>query len=174
MIFVIWYRVPKSFDLQLEMRNFYPPLPGHCRTAIVPGWASHSGINKTQKNTVSKAKMLTTCIVALFAIASTVFAAASQKKTFVVPHTEGADDAVAVRAALSNFSSDSIILFEKGKTYNIWTPINFGTLTNVEIAIEGNITLPESIPEVQGKPHSWTYGLVQLTPFSHRRKFGQY
>ena len=81
---------------------------------------------------------------------SLALAATTTKKTFVVPHTEGADDAPAVRAALPNFTSDSIILFEKGKTYNIWTPLNFGTLTNVEIAFEGNVTLPQSIPEVQG------------------------
>ncbi|KDQ20171.1 glycoside hydrolase family 28 protein [Botryobasidium botryosum FD-172 SS1] len=70
-------------------------------------------------------------------------------KTFVVPHTAGKDDAPAVRAALASYRSDSTILFQKGITYNILTPIDFGTLTNVEIAIEGNITLPAEIPVVQ-------------------------
>jgi len=98
--------------------------------------------------------------------------AATKSKTFVVPHTDSADDAVAIRAALGNFTSDSTILFEKGVTYNIWTPLNFGTLNNVEIAIEGNITLPNSIPEVQGggpvisTPHYALHNLLISTIYT--------
>ncbi|KAF8527382.1 pectin lyase fold/virulence factor [Hysterangium stoloniferum] len=88
-------------------------------------------------------------------------ALASITNTFVVPHVDGADDAPAIRAALANFRSHSCILFEKGKTYNIWTPLDFGTLTNVEVAIEGNITLPKSIPEVQAIVNA----SVSLVPF---------
>ncbi|GJJ13217.1 hypothetical protein Clacol_007468 [Clathrus columnatus] len=73
-----------------------------------------------------------------------------KSKTFVVPHQDGIDDAIAVRNGLANFNSDSVILFEKGTTYNILTPLNFGTLTNVDIVIEGNITLPSNITQVQG------------------------
>jgi hypothetical protein len=70
-------------------------------------------------------------------------------KTFTVPHTKGADDSAALNAALANYSTDSIILFKKGTTYNIWTPIKFPTLKNVEVAIEGNLTYPDDIATVQ-------------------------
>ncbi|KAK1227901.1 hypothetical protein PQX77_009091 [Marasmius sp. AFHP31] len=71
--------------------------------------------------------------------------------TFVVPHSgvAGQDDTPGLRAALANFSSDATILFEKGATYNILTPITFPVLNNVEIRIEGNLTLPDDIPTVQ-------------------------
>jgi hypothetical protein len=42
-------------------------------------------------------------------------------KTFVVPHTPGKDDSPAVVAAIANYSSDSLIIFKKGVTYNLWT-----------------------------------------------------
>ncbi|ELU45335.1 glycoside hydrolase family 28 protein [Rhizoctonia solani AG-1 IA] len=72
-------------------------------------------------------------------------------KTFVVPHVDGKDDSPAVIAALANYSSDSLILFQKGVTYNLWTPINFGSLTNSEVAFEGNATYPTSIAAVQAE-----------------------
>lgn len=73
-------------------------------------------------------------------------------KTFIVPHTASQDDIPALAAALAtgNYSSNSTILFQKGITYNIFTPIKFSVLTNVEIAIEGNLTYPADIPTVQG------------------------
>ncbi|KAJ8085227.1 hypothetical protein PM082_004021 [Marasmius tenuissimus] len=72
-------------------------------------------------------------------------------KTFVVPHSgvAGQDDTPGLNAALANFSSDATILFEKGATYNILTPITFPVLNSVEIRIEGNLTLPDDIPTVQ-------------------------
>ncbi|CUA67839.1 hypothetical protein RSOLAG22IIIB_03269 [Rhizoctonia solani] len=78
-------------------------------------------------------------------------------KTFVVPHVDGQDDSPAVVAALANYSSDSLILFKKGVTYNLWTPINFGSLTNSEIAFEGNATLPIDIATIQAEtyPKYW-------------------
>ncbi|KAF8586264.1 glycoside hydrolase family 28 protein [Ramaria rubella] len=87
--------------------------------------------------------------VSAAAVAAVAQTGGADSRIFVVPHKEGADDAIAVRAALAEFNSSSTILFEKGKTYNIWTPLDFGTLTNVEVAIEGNITLPSNISEVQ-------------------------
>ena len=76
-------------------------------------------------------------------------------KTFVVPHTEGQDDTPALMAALTsgNYSTNATILFVKGIKYNIFTPIKFPTFTNVEVAIEGNLTYPDSIPTVQGECH---------------------
>lgn len=71
-------------------------------------------------------------------------------KTFVVPHSPGADDTPALIAGLANYTSDSTILFQKGVTYNILTPVVFPVLTNVEVQIEGNLTYPEDIPTIQG------------------------
>ncbi|KAG7451868.1 pectin lyase-like protein [Guyanagaster necrorhizus] len=69
--------------------------------------------------------------------------------TFVVPHTDGQDDTPGLTGALANFTSNSTILFQKGVTYNIFTPVEFPKLTNVEVAIEGNLTYPSDIPTVQ-------------------------
>ncbi|KAJ4471686.1 pectin lyase-like protein [Lentinula edodes] len=70
--------------------------------------------------------------------------------TFIVSHTAGQDDTPALTAAIANYSSNSTILFQKGITYNIFTPIKFPTLTNVEILIEGNLTYPTNITAIQG------------------------
>ncbi|CCO30407.1 hypothetical protein BN14_04436 [Rhizoctonia solani AG-1 IB] len=78
-------------------------------------------------------------------------------KTFVVPHTPGKDDSPAVVAAIANYSSDSLIIFKKGVTYNLWTPINFGTLNNCEVAFEGNATYPTSIAAVQAEVAKSTF-----------------
>ena len=74
-------------------------------------------------------------------------------KTFVVPHSDGQDDTPALTAALAsgNFSINSTILFAEGTKYNIFTPIKFPTLTNVEVAIEGNLSYPDSISTIQGQ-----------------------
>ncbi|CAA7265052.1 unnamed protein product [Cyclocybe aegerita] len=69
--------------------------------------------------------------------------------TFKVQHTPGEDDTPALLAALPNLTADTTILFEEGITYNIFTPITFPVLNNVEVAIEGNLTYPDSIPIVQ-------------------------
>jgi hypothetical protein len=78
------------------------------------------------------------------------FVVVSATKTFVVPHTAGQDDTPGLTAALANFTSDSTILFQNGVTYNIFTPIKFPVLNNVEIQIEGNLTYPTDIPTIQG------------------------
>lgn len=71
-------------------------------------------------------------------------------KTYVVPHTVGTDDTPAVVAALAaGYNANATILFKAGVTYNIWTPLVFSGLKNVEIAFEGNITLPVDVPTVQ-------------------------
>ncbi|KZV74089.1 glycoside hydrolase family 28 protein [Peniophora sp. CONT] len=83
--------------------------------------------------------------------------------TFTVSHTDGADDVPALKTALSsgNITANSTILFKKGITYNIWSALQFPTLNNVEVAIEGNLTYPESIVDVQsvvassGFPGAW-------------------
>lgn len=74
--------------------------------------------------------------------------------TFTVPHQVGQDDAPALTSILAsgNVSSNATILFKKGVTYNIFTPIKFPVLNNVEVAVEGNLTYPDDIPTVQGAP----------------------
>ncbi|KAI3595771.1 glycoside hydrolase family 28 protein [Moniliophthora roreri] len=77
--------------------------------------------------------------------------------TFVVPHTPGQDDTPALVAGLANRTSDVTILFEKGITYNILTPVRFPTFQNVEVRIEGNITLPDNI--ATDFPGHWCNGI---------------
>ncbi|KAJ3715867.1 pectin lyase-like protein [Lentinula raphanica] len=77
--------------------------------------------------------------------------------TFVVPHTSSQDDTPALTSTLANFSSNSTIIFQKGITYNIFTPIKFPTLTNVEILIEGNLTYPTNITAIQDIVASSSY-----------------
>ena len=88
--------------------------------------------------------MLTACFLAF------TYGAVIATTTFVVPHTAGLDDTPGLTAALANYSSNSTILFRSGVTYNIFTPIIFPFLNNVEIIIEGNLTYPTHIPTVQG------------------------
>jgi hypothetical protein len=72
--------------------------------------------------------------------------------TFTVPHVDGADDTPALLAALPTHATNSTILFQQGVHYNIFTPIKFPVLNNVEIRIEGNLSYPTDIPTVQGLP----------------------
>ncbi|KAI0714728.1 pectin lyase fold/virulence factor [Earliella scabrosa] len=71
--------------------------------------------------------------------------------TFTVPHADDSDDTLALIAALAtgSLSNNATILFAKGVKYNISTPINFPVLNNVEVRIEGNLSLPDDIPTVQ-------------------------
>ena len=71
--------------------------------------------------------------------------------TFIVPHSPGKDDTPAILAALPDFATNSTILFQEGVTYNIFTPITFPTLNNVDICIEGNLTYPTDIGTIQGR-----------------------
>ncbi|KAJ7447202.1 pectin lyase-like protein [Mycena latifolia] len=81
--------------------------------------------------------------------------------TFVVPHAPGENDTPGLLALVTNHTSNATILFSKGVTYNIFTAIKFPVLTNVEIRIEGNLTYPSNISEVQAVvgassfPGSW-------------------
>ncbi|KAJ7146434.1 pectin lyase fold/virulence factor [Mycena epipterygia] len=80
--------------------------------------------------------------------------------TFVVSNTPDADDTPGLLALVKNHTSNATILFSKGVTYNIFTPIKFPLFTNVEIRIEGNLTYP-NITAVQaavggpGYPGAW-------------------
>ncbi|KJA19224.1 glycoside hydrolase family 28 protein [Hypholoma sublateritium FD-334 SS-4] len=70
--------------------------------------------------------------------------------TFTVPHTPGEDDTPAVLAALSSYAENATIIFQSGITYNIFTPVKFPVLNNVEIVISGNLSYPDDIPTIQG------------------------
>ncbi|ETW86713.1 glycoside hydrolase family 28 protein [Heterobasidion irregulare TC 32-1] len=71
--------------------------------------------------------------------------------TFVVPHsTDHSDDAAVLNAALANYTANTTILFKKGITYNIFTPVTFPVLNNVEVSIQGNLTYPNNIATIQG------------------------
>ena len=72
-------------------------------------------------------------------------------RTFSVPHVAGSDDTPGLMAALENYTSNATILFEKGVTYNVFTPITFPILTNVEVNIQGNLSYPTDIPTIQSK-----------------------
>lgn len=89
-----------------------------------------------------------TASIAVLTLSATPLAQAY--KTCVVPFGgPGVDDSAAVRALLPKCSNNSEIIFSSCTTYNISTPINFGTLHNVTISILGNLDLPRSIPYVQ-------------------------
>ena len=61
-------------------------------------------------------------------------------KTFEVPHVDGQDDTPALLAVLPEYAENSTILFKHGVHYNIWTPIKFPVLKNVEVRVEGNLS----------------------------------
>ncbi|KAG6919078.1 hypothetical protein DXG01_009331 [Tephrocybe rancida] len=69
--------------------------------------------------------------------------------TFVVPHADGQDDMPGLVAAIGNYSTNSTVLFQQGVNYNIFSPIKFPALNNVEIRIEGNLSYPTDIPAIQ-------------------------
>lgn len=78
-----------------------------------------------------------------------------QWSTFTVPHSTNAsaDDTPALMNALASgkFNTNATILFEKGVHYNIFTPIKFPVLNNVEVRIEGNLSYPVDIGGIQSK-----------------------
>ncbi|KAL0569242.1 hypothetical protein V5O48_012729 [Marasmius crinis-equi] len=114
--------------------------------------------------------MRTTCLILSWIVGINAW------NTFTVPHTgvAGQDDTPGLTAALANFSTNATILFQKGVTYNIFTPITFPVLQNVEVRIEGNLSLPSDIPTVQAivgdswwdaqnqvnRPHGWRFAKI--------------
>ncbi|KAJ5917751.1 exopolygalacturonase C [Penicillium verhagenii] len=68
----------------------------------------------------------------------------------VIPSSNGtANDSPAVLQAFAKCSSDSVIVFQEGVDYNIFTPIAATNLSNVEIQMKGNLHLPQNISTVQ-------------------------
>ncbi|CAN6642770.1 hypothetical protein TRVA0_019S01662 [Trichomonascus vanleenenianus] len=62
---------------------------------------------------------------------------------------EGRDDTPFIQRALTQCGNDSVIEFQEGITYNVWTPARFENLSNVEIRIHGNLTLPTNMTYIQ-------------------------
>lgn len=80
--------------------------------------------------------------------------------TYVVPHSSGKDDTPALAAAFSankGLAKDATILFQKGVTYNIATPLTFPKLQNVVVSIQGNITYAADIKVTQAIVQSSSY-----------------
>lgn len=74
--------------------------------------------------------------------------------TYIVPHSGGDDDTPALAAALSanpTLTTNATILFQKGVTYNILTPVNFPPLKNVIISVQGNISYAADVEKTQGE-----------------------
>ena len=74
--------------------------------------------------------------------------------TYVVPYASGNDDTPALTAAFSKnsaLSADATIVFRKGVTYNILTPLVFPSLQNVIVSIQGNISYAADIKKTQGQ-----------------------
>ncbi|KAJ6114636.1 exopolygalacturonase C [Penicillium sp. IBT 16267x] len=68
----------------------------------------------------------------------------------VIPSSNGtANDSPAVSQAFAECASDSVIVFQDGVDYNIFTPISATNLSNVEIKMNGNLHLPQDITTVQ-------------------------
>lgn len=104
-------------------------------------------------------------------LAAALVASSNAWTVFTVPHTSGQDDTPGLIQTLSagNVTTNATILFQKSITYNIFTPIKFPVMHNVEVAIEGNLTYPTDISTIQGKSsyeeyfyHELIGGLIQL------------
>lgn len=74
--------------------------------------------------------------------------------TYIVPYSQGGDDTPALTAAFANdenLAINATILFQQGVTYNILTPIEFPTLQNVIVSVQGNLTYAADIEATQGE-----------------------
>ena len=68
----------------------------------------------------------------------------------VIPSSKSkADDSSAVAEVFARCASDSVIVFQEGVDYNIFQPIAATNLSNVEIEMNGNLHLPQSIATIQ-------------------------
>ena len=72
---------------------------------------------------------------------------------YVVPYSKGGDDTPALTAAFAanpKLATDATIVFKKGVTYNILTPIHFPYFQNVVISVQGNLSYAANIQATQG------------------------
>jgi len=59
------------------------------------------------------------------------------------------DDTPGILNATAHCGEHSRLLFAAGTTYNLFTPLQFSSINNVEFVFEGNLTLSENVTEVQ-------------------------
>lgn len=74
-------------------------------------------------------------------------------RTYTVPYSGGNDDAPALNAVFKSnpeLATDATILFKKGVTYNLNTPVSFPRFKNVVISVQGNISYAANIAATQG------------------------
>ncbi|KAF2668598.1 putative exopolygalacturonase C [Microthyrium microscopicum] len=88
-----------------------------------------------------------------------VVLAQSDKPHCVVESSNGkSDDSPAIKAAFTKCASNGVIEFKAGVDYNVWTPITH-KLNNVDIRVNGNLHLPNSIIKVlqitNGRKVTW-------------------
>ena len=76
--------------------------------------------------------------------------------TYVVPHCKGNDAAPTLAAAFATnpkLATNTTILFEKGTTYNILTPIQFPYFENVIVSVQGNLVYAADVNATKGGNH---------------------
>lgn len=132
-----------SFTKYIAIRPTGPP----CRPS--PSYSEQAHL----KPTFTEGYRITFPIMK-YALSLTLFVAVvGAWQTYIVQHIPNSDDTPALLKALTsgNITTNTTILFQKGSTYNIFTPIKFPLLTNVEVRIEGNLTYPEDIATIQGR-----------------------
>lgn len=70
----------------------------------------------------------------------------------IVPkNTTGDDDTPGIAATLAacNNGTNAQIVFSANETYNLYTPVSFRDLTNVEFVFNGNLSLPANVSYVE-------------------------
>ena len=91
--------------------------------------------------------------------------------TYTVPHSSGKDDTPALAAAFNadkSLTTNATILFQKGVTYNMATPITFPNFQNVIVSIQGNITYGADIKATQGENSETTCRELSMLTFGAR------
>lgn len=94
---------------------------------------------------VSTRTLVLACLLSLQTLAQS-----TRSKTCNIEPSKGTEDSSpAILAAFQNCTADAVIVFKEGADYNIFTPLVFPALSNVEIRVGGNLHLPKDIPTVQ-------------------------
>jgi polygalacturonase len=92
----------------------------------------------------------TKTLVLAFLLSVRTLAQATRSKTCTIEPSKGEENSSsAILAAFKNCTTNAAVIFKEGQNYNIFTPINFPKLTNVEIRMGGNLHLPKDIKTVQ-------------------------
>jgi hypothetical protein len=74
--------------------------------------------------------------------------------TYIVPHSGGNDDTPALSAAFATnptLTANATIIFKKGLTYNMLTPVLFPRFENIIVSVQGNLSYAADIQKTQGE-----------------------